>query len=102
MMENGARCITLVSRTGTAKEGLQDVVNEARSRGALVTIKKCDVSNETEVQKLVAELVRELPPIRGVIHAAMVLRVRFASPASYVGLTHMDLIPRLTIQGYAV
>ena len=45
-----------------------------RQRGARVLVAQADVSNREQVKELLAEIDRSFPPLRGVFHAAMVLR----------------------------
>ncbi|KAF9873041.1 putative polyketide synthase [Colletotrichum karsti] len=74
MIQNGARYIVLLSRSGGTNDKVRELMNETKSQGVSVIVKSCDVSNETEVQQVMLELAKTLPPIRGVVHAAMVLR----------------------------
>lgn len=76
MVQRGARHVVLLSRSGTVSEAVQKVISECQTAGASIYIKKCDVSEASQVKATIAELVQKgLPPIRGVIHAAMVLKV---------------------------
>ncbi|GKZ20013.1 type I Iterative Polyketide synthase (PKS) [Aspergillus brasiliensis] len=75
MVQRGARHVVLLSRSGTVSEAVQKVISECQTAGASIYIKKCDVSEASQVKATIAELVQKgLPPIRGVIHAAMVLK----------------------------
>lgn len=77
MVENGARAIVLLSRSGGAKEMAQELREEIQCPEAKIVVKKCDVADETQVWQLMSDLEAEsLPPLCGVIQAAMVLRVR--------------------------
>ncbi|KZL80385.1 polyketide synthase [Colletotrichum incanum] len=73
MIRKGARCLVLLSRSGGRSGKVQELITEAESLGAFVVAERCYVSNEAEVQQLMADLAKALPPIRGVVHAAMVL-----------------------------
>ncbi|RMJ15894.1 hypothetical protein CDV36_004437 [Fusarium kuroshium] len=74
MIELGARHIVLLSRTSRVTGELGHLSEYARTQGANIYLRACDVADETSVGALVEESARTLPPIRGVIHAAMVLR----------------------------
>ncbi|KAM5349407.1 hypothetical protein ACJ41O_005912 [Fusarium nematophilum] len=74
MIQRGARHVLLLSRSGIATEELARLVKYARTCDATIYVKACDASNEESVAALVEESRETLPPIRGVIHAAMVLR----------------------------
>lgn len=73
MMDKGARSIVLISRSGSATGKVAELIEEAKSIGATITVRPCDVISKEQVQKLVTEDISALPPVRGVIHAAMVL-----------------------------
>jgi NADPH:quinone reductase-like Zn-dependent oxidoreductase len=76
MVSKGARNIILVSRSGSATGKVGELIRELRdSFGANVIVRRCDVADKGEVEKLVTLGCTDLPPIRGVVHGAMVLHV---------------------------
>lgn len=75
MIEKGARNIVLLSRSGKSDGKVGELIEEAAAIGASIIVKACDVSNKESVEKLVSQDCSTLPPIRGLIHAAMVLDV---------------------------
>lgn len=77
MVERGARHIVLLSRSGKVTDELCQLISDARGLGASIHIKQCDVANKVSVETLVSDLQHTLPPVRGLIHAAMVLKVSF-------------------------
>ncbi|OIW25172.1 hypothetical protein CONLIGDRAFT_690934 [Coniochaeta ligniaria NRRL 30616] len=74
LVQRGARHIVLLSRRDTVAPEVQDLIEESRQYGASIHAKRCDAGVKDEVSSLLAELAQTLPPIRGVIHAAMVLK----------------------------
>lgn len=74
MVEHGARNIVLLSRSGGGKEMVEQLREEIGCSDAKILVKKCDANDETQVRQLVTECGKSLPPICGIIHAAMVLR----------------------------
>lgn len=74
MVSKGAKNIVLVSRSGSVTGKVKELVDEAAAVGANIVVRRCNVVNKTEVDELVAGL-QDLPPIRGVVHGTMVLRV---------------------------
>ncbi|KAK8064355.1 Reducing polyketide synthase PKS2 [Apiospora phragmitis] len=72
MVARGARHIVLVSRSGGSDKKVKKVIRESASKAAIV-VKTCDVANEEQVRLLVSQCAATLPPICGVVHAAMVL-----------------------------
>ncbi|KAJ3548513.1 hypothetical protein NM208_g974 [Fusarium decemcellulare] len=74
MVEKGARNIVLTSRSAKITHEVQDVLQHAKAWGANIVIKTNDVTDADAVSALVEEELKLLPPIRGVIQGAMVLR----------------------------
>ncbi|KAF4176549.1 hypothetical protein CNMCM8927_000723 [Aspergillus lentulus] len=73
MMERGARHFAFVSRTGADKPEAAHVVDLLISAGASVRVFRADAASESDMVRVVQE-VKAQRPIRGVVHAAMVLR----------------------------
>jgi NAD(P)-dependent dehydrogenase (short-subunit alcohol dehydrogenase family)/aryl carrier-like protein len=75
MVDHGARSIVLLSRRDGANDSVQRLQDEAARRGARIEVMKCDASRPGEACELLEDWGETgLPPICGVIHAAMVLR----------------------------
>ena len=75
MASRGARNIVLVSRTATINEKVKKLMEDVSLSGTKIVVKACDVSSSESVKKLVKEDLQDMPPVRGVIHGAMVLKV---------------------------
>ncbi|KAK2623593.1 hypothetical protein QTJ16_007147 [Diplocarpon rosae] len=73
MIQKGARNIVLLSRSGKTDGKVGDLIDEAKTLGANIVVKACDVTSQDHVEKLVSTDLSHLPSIKGVIHAAMVL-----------------------------
>ncbi|WP_454561461.1 SDR family NAD(P)-dependent oxidoreductase [Mycobacterium haemophilum] len=67
------RHLVLASRRGDRAEGAAELAAELVEAGAKVQVVACDVADRDAVRALFAQLSREFPPVRGVIHAAGVL-----------------------------
>lgn len=75
MADHGATHLILVNRSGLSSGSGRSTVDELQAKGVQVTIKACDISDEDKVSKMLYEMEHQHPPIRGVIHGAMVLKV---------------------------
>jgi acyl carrier protein len=76
MAERGARHILSISRSGGKDLQSQTFISELEAKGVRVAAKTCDVSSLDEIVSVIEEAKRDgLPPIRGVIQSAMVLKV---------------------------
>ena len=73
MIERGARNFAFVSRTGTDKPEAASVVDFAASTGGSVQVFRADAASESDMIHIVRQVHAERP-LRGVVHAAMVLR----------------------------
>ncbi|KAL3425313.1 polyketide synthase [Phlyctema vagabunda] len=74
MIQKGARNIVLLSRSGTTTGKVAELIDQAKIQGAKVVVQPCDVADKGNVERVVRNGVAGMPPIRGLIHAAMVLR----------------------------
>lgn len=78
MVDHGAKNLIFANRRGLASQEAKDTVKDLEAKGATAAVYSCDVSKSEAVAGLVAESGKKMPPIRGVIQAAMVLRVSFS------------------------
>lgn len=75
MVQKGARTIILLSRSAKAGGKVGQLIEELAGQGAEVVLTACDIANPEQVDAVVKGAAKTLPPIRGIIHGAMVLRV---------------------------
>lgn len=79
MADHGAKHLILVNRSGLSAGSGLSTVDELRDKGVQVTVQACDIANEKQVREMLLAVQQNQPPIRGVIHGAMILKV-FTSP----------------------
>ena len=75
MIRHGAKNLIFANRSGISKQEARDTVKTLRDRGAEVDVHSCDVSSAESFSQLLRESSTTMPPIRGVIQGAMVLKV---------------------------
>lgn len=75
MVSKGARNIVIVSRSDKVTDKVSELMQQAKTCGANIVLRSCDVSDSQSVETMVRETTAQLPPLRGVIHSAMVLDV---------------------------
>lgn len=75
MVAKGARTIVLVSRSGSMSGRVKELADEVATVGAKIIVRRCNVVNKAEVDELINSGLSDLPPVRGVVHGTMVLRV---------------------------
>jgi NADPH:quinone reductase-like Zn-dependent oxidoreductase/aryl carrier-like protein len=73
MAGRGAGNLVLVGRRNADSAEAQQAVADVEQLGARVLVRAADVSRADDLVAVLAEIDRDLPPLRGVIHAAMVL-----------------------------
>ncbi|EEY14055.1 fatty acid synthase S-acetyltransferase [Verticillium alfalfae VaMs.102] len=74
MVAHGARNLVLLSRRGSITDNVRVLIEEASARGANIAVRSCDVADKASVDRLFTCQLDGLPPVRGVIHGAMVLK----------------------------
>lgn len=73
LVAHGARHLALVSRRGIVTDAQACVIEELEAAGARVLICQKDVSRVEDVTTLLADVKAQLPPLRGIFHAAGIL-----------------------------
>jgi acyl transferase domain-containing protein/NADPH:quinone reductase-like Zn-dependent oxidoreductase/NADP-dependent 3-hydroxy acid dehydrogenase YdfG/acyl carrier protein len=73
LVDRGARHLVLVSRRGPTGAHAQTALARLERRGVQVLARACDVTDRSALVGLLDEAARELPPLRGIVHAAMVI-----------------------------
>ncbi|HEY3368666.1 MAG TPA: type I polyketide synthase [Symbiobacteriaceae bacterium] len=69
LVQTGAQHLVLVGRRPASTEAAA-IIDGLRATGADVLIQQCDVSDREQLARLLDEIRRALPPLRGVVHAA--------------------------------
>lgn len=78
MITKGAKHLLLLSRRGSTQGEVGELIRFGQDNGVSVEVQSCDVADRQQVVQVVKRLASR-PPIRGLIHAAMVMDVRQAS-----------------------
>jgi 1-acyl-sn-glycerol-3-phosphate acyltransferase len=72
LAHHGAGTLVLVGRSGAHRDS-EPALDALRTAGARVEVMQADVARPEDVDRLLDRVRRELPPLRGVFHAAMVI-----------------------------
>ena len=73
--EEGAKHLALVSRSGVKDEKNLQTIRDLSRDGVMIEICRCDVSDIHSVEQNLVPLLQRMPPVRGVVYGALVLRV---------------------------
>jgi NAD(P)-dependent dehydrogenase (short-subunit alcohol dehydrogenase family)/acyl carrier protein len=113
LAERGARHLVLMGRGGPASAEAKIVVDDLKARGVKVHVALCDIADRRAVENLFAQIVATMPPVIGILHAAMVLddgllsnlneeRFHHVLAPKVKGLDNLDAITRGIILDYFV
>ena len=113
LVARGARHLVLLGRSGAAGAAAKDAVADLQAAGAKVRVEALDIADKAAAQRLFASLSKTMPPIGGIMHAAMVLDdgaianldaatfERVARP-KVAGAEHLDALSRMLPLDYFV
>ncbi len=73
MTTKGCKHLALLSRSGTKTKEEEVTVEKMRSKGIEVKLLKGSVCDKKDIDKVFKELKKNMPPLKGIQHAAMVL-----------------------------
>ncbi len=73
LVEKGARSLVLISRSANVSDDSQKIIEKLQEQGVRIFTRACDVSDQSALTRLISEIQNEIPPLKGLVHAAMVL-----------------------------
>ncbi|TVS13820.1 MAG: aminotransferase class I/II-fold pyridoxal phosphate-dependent enzyme [Planctomycetaceae bacterium] len=73
LADRGAGHVVLTGRRDHLSDETQKTILEMESKGVGVTVVAGDISRQADVQRVLEQIAGDLPPLRGVIHAAGLL-----------------------------
>lgn len=74
MIKKGARSVVLLGRSSTRSAKVMELLNRYEGTDVCIRAIACDVGSRTDLVRT-AEVLKDLPTVRGVIHGALYLRV---------------------------
>ena len=87
MLRHGARNFIFASPSGSEKQKAKESVALLKEQGAQVSVFKCNISNIEDLDQLLEHSRLDMPPIRGVIHGALVSKVKTSDDLETIVLT---------------
>lgn len=75
LVKHGAKNLAFFSRSGATSEQQQKFLQDLKQESVQARVFKCDITDETQLDSAIQKCTDEMPPIRGVIQAAAVIRV---------------------------
>ncbi|KAJ5101975.1 polyketide synthase, partial [Penicillium alfredii] len=82
MVENGALNVVLLGRSGSSRPEVQKVLQEYEGTDVCMRAIACDVGSHEDLLNAV-QSIRDLPPVKGVVHGALYLRDTFLVNATH-------------------
>lgn len=84
LADKGARNLILISRSGPSSDAAQAALAAFEAQGVRVHAAACDVTDRAALARLLDETARTMPPLKGVVHAAVVIDDGLARSATPV------------------
>ncbi len=73
LVEQGAKSLVLASIEEKPSDAAQEAIREMEEKGATIAVLQGDVSNRDDVRRTLDCISEQLPPLRGIVHAAGLL-----------------------------
>ncbi|MCP3669547.1 MAG: type I polyketide synthase [Gammaproteobacteria bacterium] len=73
LAEKGARHLVLISRSGPKSDEAKKSIECLEQQGVSILAESCDVTDENALSKLLEKINTTHPPLRGIVHAAVVI-----------------------------
>lgn len=83
LADHGAGNLAFLSRTGKLSPQAQEVLDQLRRRNLHAVVYACDITDQERLRETISKIQTEMPRIKGVIQAAMVLRDGLFESMSY-------------------
>jgi len=94
MVDHGAKNLAFFSRSGATKPDAKAFIDKLNSEGIRAVAYACDIGNAEQVERAMEQCKKEMPPIRGIIQAAMSLAVSIL-PLKVVHVTDKSRMLRI-------
>jgi NAD(P)-dependent dehydrogenase (short-subunit alcohol dehydrogenase family)/acyl carrier protein len=109
----GARSLVLISRSGVASDEARSAIAALKADGVNVTALACDVTDATALAALFKQIAATLPPLKGIVHAAMVIddglvrgmdaaQIRRVLAPKVLGAYHLHLLTQAMTLDYFI
>ena len=85
MAEHGVKHLAFISRSGDTKPGAKEAIKELNSMGVHTVSYACDIADAATLGATITRMSAEMPRVKGVIQAAMVLQDMYFEEMTYKG-----------------
>ncbi|MEE9446013.1 MAG: SDR family NAD(P)-dependent oxidoreductase, partial [Cocleimonas sp.] len=73
LVDKGARSLVLISRSAKVDDESAVVIQDLQDKGVQVFTRACDVTDKSALHRLISEIENDVAPLKGIVHAAMIL-----------------------------
>ena len=105
LIEKGAKHLLLISRRGPSSTEADELLQKCQTKGISVRAEACDVTDRPALTRLINLCGDELPPLKGIIHAATLIKdglirnldkeqIKNSLAAKLCGAQHLDELTR--------
>nr|UPN67571.1 hypothetical protein [Pestalotiopsis sp.] len=95
LIENGARNVVVLGRSGASGPDVQKLLAKYEDTHVCVRAIACDVGSKEQLSQAL-DSIRDLPPVRGAIHSALLLSDKLFENATY---EDWEIVTRPRVQG---
>ncbi|MCG8337755.1 MAG: thioester reductase domain-containing protein, partial [Proteobacteria bacterium] len=75
LVNSGAKYLILIGRSGVHTQDVKDTLEEMEQQGVTLAIIEADITKKNELNTALNNCFEHFPPVKGVIHSAMVLDI---------------------------
>ncbi|MCJ1403373.1 hypothetical protein MMC11_006596 [Xylographa trunciseda] len=83
LMDHGAKHLAFMSRSGDTGAGVKEAINELKNMGVNILPYACDVTDAAAVKATFSKMSAQMPRVKGIIQAAMVLNDKYFEDMTY-------------------
>ena len=91
-VQNGAKNLIILSRSAASQTNAREFVRQLNDAGCRTLIKNCDIADRASLAQVMSECAEVLPPVKGVIQAAMVLNVSSYVRSSFASTSKIGTV----------
>ena len=73
LVSKGARHLILINRSGPSTEEAKETIQRLSDQGVTIHALACDITDKKSLALLFADIKKNMPPLKGIVHAATVI-----------------------------
>ena len=94
LAKKGAKSLILIGRSGPSSSEAKEVLDQLKKDKIHVKAASVDITDSHQLAKLLTECAQDMPPLKGIIHSAMVLNDSLVTQLSHESIQQV-LLPKI-------